>query len=247
MGHADGGRHVQALRSVALACQEAGIATPMPEPILPALRDLIGCDSTHFLGFDNARELMYLVQDFIPHGDDLQISAEEENALWWEHHNSQCCQPRVPDDVPSVLTETDTMSVRQWHACSRYELYKAAGGEHLLILRIPDGPRRTFRLLCWRGPGRGFTERDKSDLLLLKPHIEAAYRRGQRMRAVSALTARQRQLLALVAQGYTNYQIGRRLGVAEGTIRAHLYQIYSRLGVSPRTAAITKSLITVED
>ena len=84
-------------------------------------------------------------------------------------------------------------------------------------------------------------------LILLKPHIEAAYRHGQRMRAVSALTARQRGLLELVARGFTNYQIARRLGVAEGTIRAHLYQIYSRMGVSSRTAAVTRSLITVED
>jgi DNA-binding NarL/FixJ family response regulator len=111
---------------------------------------------------------------------------------------------------------------------------------------MPDGPGRTFRVICWRGPGKAFTERDKTDLFLLKPHIEAAYRHGQRMRAVSALTARQRQLLELVAQGYTNYQIARRLDVTEGTIRAHLYQVYSRLGVSSRTAAVTRSLITGE-
>lgn len=220
----------------------------MPEPILPAVRDLIGCDCAGFVWMDNARQLGEDLAWQGPDGDDFPMSPEEDNALWWEHHNSVCCQPRVPDDVPSVLTETDTMSVRQWHACRLYfELYKPSGNEHLLNLRIPDGPGRTIRLLCWRGPGKGFTERDKTDLFLLKPHIEMAYRRGQRMRAVSALTARQRQLLQLVAQGYTNYQIARRLGVAEGTIRAHLYQIYSRLGVSSRTAAVTKSLITVED
>jgi len=250
MGRVDGGRHVRALRSVALACQEASTATLMPEPILPALCDLIGFDSAGFLWMDLARELDYLPpQDLVPGGDDFRImSLEDENALWWEHHNSLCCQPRVPDDVPSVLTETDTKSVRQWHACSLYvNLFKPGGDEHLLILRIPGGPGRTFRVLCWRGPGKAFTERDKTDLFLLKPHIEAAYRRGQRMRAVSELTPRQRQLLALVAQGFTNYQIARRLGVEEGTIRAHLYQIYSRLGVSSRTAAVTRSLITVED
>ena len=244
----DGGGHVRALRSVALECQEASTSTPMPEPILPALRDLIGCDSTHFVGIDNARDLVYLAQDFIPGGDFPIMSLEEENALFWEHKNSVCCQPRAPDDVPTVLTETDTRSVRQWRACSMYvNMFKPTGGEHLLILRIPDGPGRTFRVLCWRGPGKAFTERDKTDLFLLKPHIEAAYRRGQHVRAVSALTAPQRQLLGLVARGFTNYQIARRLGVAEGTIRAHLYQIYSRLGVSSRTAAVTRSLISVEE
>lgn len=246
----DGGRHVRGLRSVALECQEASTDTPMPESILPALRDLIGCDSTHFLWMDLARELDYLPpQDFIPGGGvEIGVSLEEEEAIFWEHYNSVCCQPRMRDDVPSVLTETDTKSVRQWHACSLYvNLFKPGGDEHLLILRIPDGPGRTFRVLCWRGPGKAFTERDKTDLFLLKPHIEAAYRHGQRMRAVSQLTPRQRQLLELVAKGFTNYQIARRLGVAEGTIRAHLYQIYSRLGVSSRTAAVTRSLTRVED
>jgi DNA-binding CsgD family transcriptional regulator len=220
----------------------------MPEPILPALRDLIGFDSAGFLWMDLARELDYLPpQEFIPYVDDFHMSLEEEKALWWEHHNSECCHPRVPDDVPSIVTETDTKSVRQWHTCQLYvELFKPGGNEHLLLLRIPDGPGRTFRVICWRGPGKAFTERDKTDLFLLKPHIEAAYRRGRHLRAVSALTARQRQLLELVAQGFTNYQIARRLGVAEGTIRAHLYQIYSRLGVSSRTAAVTRSLISVE-
>jgi DNA-binding CsgD family transcriptional regulator len=248
MGDTDGGRHVRALRSVALACQEASPATPMPEPILPAVRDLIGYDSAVFVLIDNARQLVEDLAWQEPDGSDHLMSHEDEDALWWEHHTSGCCQPRTPDDVPSVLTEADTMSVRQWHACPLYvELYKPNGEEHLLNLRIPDGPGRTFRLLLWRGPGKGFTERDKTDLFLLKPHFEAAYRRGQRRRAVSALTARQRQLLQLVAQGYTNYQIARRLGVAEGTVRAHLYQIYSRLGVSSRTAAVTQSLIAVED
>src|SRR5215207_11454584 len=102
MGQVDGGGHVRALRSVALECQEASTSTPMPEPILPALRDLIGCDSTHFVGIDNARDLVYLAQDFIPGVDFPIMSLEEENALFWEHKNSVCCQPRAPDDVPTA-------------------------------------------------------------------------------------------------------------------------------------------------
>ena len=45
----------------------------------------------------------------------------------------------------------------------------------------------------------------------------------------------------LVAAGHTNAQIARRLDVSEGTVRIHLQNIYARLRVSSRTAAVTKA------
>jgi hypothetical protein len=44
----------------------------------------------------------------------------------------------------------------------------------------------------------------------------------------------------LLAAGQTNAQIARSLGVAEGTVRTHLENIYRRLQVSSRAAAITR-------
>lgn len=40
--------------------------------------------------------------------------------------------------------------------------------------------------------------------------------------------------------GYTNTQIARRLGITEGTVRTHLENIYRRLNVNCRTAAVTR-------
>ena len=48
-------------------------------------------------------------------------------------------------------------------------------------------------------------------------------------------------MLHLVAAGHTNAQIARRLGIAEGTVRTHLENIYERLQVSSRAAAITRA------
>jgi DNA-binding NarL/FixJ family response regulator len=53
------------------------------------------------------------------------------------------------------------------------------------------------------------------------------------------VTAREREVLALAAQGFTARQIGNRLGVAERTVTTHLDHIYRKLGVSGRVAAIT--------
>jgi DNA-binding NarL/FixJ family response regulator len=51
------------------------------------------------------------------------------------------------------------------------------------------------------------------------------------------LTAREREILALVADGLTNARIGRELWVTEQTVKFHLSNIYRKLSVSNRTEA----------
>jgi DNA-binding CsgD family transcriptional regulator len=52
------------------------------------------------------------------------------------------------------------------------------------------------------------------------------------------LTARERQVLAVAAEGLTARQIATRLGVRERTVTTHLARIYGKLGVSNRLAAV---------
>jgi RNA polymerase sigma factor (sigma-70 family) len=80
-------------------------------------------------------------------------------------------------------------------------------------------------------------------LELLRPHLYEAYVEAERRRAgTPRLTPRQRDLLRLVAAGYTNRQVGSRLGISQGTVRKHLENIYERLGVSNRIAAVNRAL-----
>jgi DNA-binding NarL/FixJ family response regulator len=55
--------------------------------------------------------------------------------------------------------------------------------------------------------------------------------------SVDALTARERQVLALVAVGLPNKTIARRLTISEKTVKAHLTHVFTVLGVSDRTSA----------
>ena len=97
-----------------------------------------------------------------------------------------------------------------------------------------------MRLYFRRGPGPDFSERDRALLTLLRPHLHQAYLGAERCRhPVPQLTARHWDLLGLVAAGHTNTQIARRLGISEGTVRTHLKNLYGRLNVSSRTAAVT--------
>jgi len=110
------------------------------------------------------------------------------------------------------------------------------------MLCLPGGPGRTVRLMFFRGPGGDFTERDRGLLALLRPHLQEAYAEAEaRRRGIPALTARHWEILRLVAEGLTNGQISRRLGVSEGTVRKHLENIYARLQVSSRAAAVTRA------
>ncbi len=55
------------------------------------------------------------------------------------------------------------------------------------------------------------------------------------------LTDRETEILRLMAGGYSNKEIANSLGVAEGTVKNHVSNILSKLGVRDRTRAVLKS------
>lgn len=59
---------------------------------------------------------------------------------------------------------------------------------------------------------------------------------------VEALTAREHDVLALVADGLPNREIAHSLGISEHTVKFHLASIFGKLGVSTRTEAVQRGL-----
>ncbi|WP_149204185.1 response regulator [Actinotalea subterranea] len=53
------------------------------------------------------------------------------------------------------------------------------------------------------------------------------------------LTARELEVLAAVARGSSNAQVGAELFIAEATVKTHLLRIFAKLGVDDRTRAVT--------
>jgi DNA-binding NarL/FixJ family response regulator len=72
----------------------------------------------------------------------------------------------------------------------------------------------------------------------LSPQAARALLPGNRPAARSdALTAREREVLVLVAAGLPNKSIARRLAISEKTVKAHLTRVFTVLGVRDRTSA----------
>jgi DNA-binding NarL/FixJ family response regulator len=61
--------------------------------------------------------------------------------------------------------------------------------------------------------------------------------RSSNSAGVDALTAREREVLSLVAVGLPNKSIARKLTISEKTVKAHLTHVFTVLGVSDRTSA----------
>ena len=70
---------------------------------------------------------------------------------------------------------------------------------------------------CWARSELGLSEHDPAGVL--------------------RLTSREREVLALLAEGLTNRQIAERLVISEGTAIRHVSNIFGKLGVNNRSAA----------
>jgi DNA-binding CsgD family transcriptional regulator len=223
----------------------------LPPSLLADLMGQIRCDAVTVLGFDGGQQAYWFGQAFPPFAPPSGL--EDLDRVYWTHYRASllCSYPARSGDLRSIIKYSDFYSVRQWHSTAMYTDHdRLFGIEHALMLFLPEAPpgtnatpERHVRLFLTRGPGPDFSDRDRAILTLLRPHLHQAHRAAeQRRHPVPQLTPRQTELLHLVAAGRTNSQIARRLGISERTVHTHLENIYERLGVSSRTAAVTRAL-----
>jgi DNA-binding NarL/FixJ family response regulator len=77
---------------------------------------------------------------------------------------------------------------------------------------------------------------------VLSPSVATRLVTRLRAPAPESLSRRETEVLALVAKGRTNAEIGRELFISETTVKTHLIRVFGKLGVSDRTAAVTTAL-----
>jgi two-component system nitrate/nitrite response regulator NarL len=75
---------------------------------------------------------------------------------------------------------------------------------------------------------------------LIHPALQRdADRRESQVQLTEILTHREQEIAKLVAEGWSNKQIGKQVGISDGTVKIHLHNIYSKLCVMNRTALAT--------
>jgi DNA-binding NarL/FixJ family response regulator len=73
---------------------------------------------------------------------------------------------------------------------------------------------------------------------VLAPSVASRLMSQLRAPASDALSARELEVLSLIAQGETNRGAATRLFISEATVKTHLLHIYEKLGVNDRAAAV---------
>ena len=71
----------------------------------------------------------------------------------------------------------------------------------------------------------------------LDPKAARVLLQGSGVRSAQKLSVREEEVLRLVAIGFANKQIARRLGISESTVKVHIGSIFRRIGVRDRTSA----------
>jgi DNA-binding NarL/FixJ family response regulator len=79
--------------------------------------------------------------------------------------------------------------------------------------------------------------------------VANANNRGEDFDTPESLTAREREVLELLADGLSNRRVAERLGISEHTVKFHVASIYGKLGASSRAELIRRAarrgLITI--
>ncbi|WP_073947694.1 response regulator [Streptomyces kebangsaanensis] len=73
---------------------------------------------------------------------------------------------------------------------------------------------------------------------VLSPAVASRLVSAVRAPASGPLSAREREVLALVAKGTSNREIARELFISEATVKTHLTHLYAKLGAKDRAAAV---------
>lgn len=205
----------------------AAAADPFSPSVLNGLREIIPSrDATYF---DRSRDVTVASRD-------VKLEPVLEGMAAFGNERPTAAARLRPGDGTVRLSAC--LSSRDFVRMNFYqEAMRPIGIEDELSVRFPGRGIAGLSIIS----DRKFTERDRLVLDALVPYLAWAHRQGStlgRRRSGIALTGREREILEWVARGRTNKEIAGILGVRPSTVRKHLENVFAKLEVNTRTAAV---------
>jgi len=156
--------------------------------------------------------------------DDLDLTEADPTRLRIVNADVMLCDGVLPDDidVPALVLVVDAAGAAD-------ALASGARG----VLARTAAPRRMHAALHAVAEAEIVIDDAFADQLLRQSRTE--------VEMIEPLTAREREVLRLLASGLTNKEIAQRLGVTDHTIKFHVNGILGKLGAATRTEAVVEA------
>ncbi|HEX3579084.1 MAG TPA: response regulator transcription factor [Thermoanaerobaculia bacterium] len=162
--------------------------------------------------------------------DDLDLTEADPTRLRIFNADVMLCDGTLPDiderlaasDVPALVLVVDAAGAAD-------ALASGARG----VLARTAAPRRMHAALHAVAEAEIVIDDAFADHLLRQTRAE--------VEMIEPLTAREREVLRLLASGLTNKEIAQRLGVTDHTIKFHVNGILGKLGAATRTEAVVEA------
>ena len=231
---------------VSAAARERPRADPW---LLERIAELLSAEVVAYSQFDESEQLC---QDAEYPGPPWEPTEAEWELLSTENPFTNYAT-RAGDPHFSARRLTDVVDLRAFRRTALYELTDGGAGSASVQMRMPGASGTTWVFEVAR-IGKNYTRRDLLMLDRLRPWLmtyeDQRILREQvaRIQAVPSeaiddarLSARENEVLDLVAEGATNAAIAERLWISHGTVRKHLENVYLKLEVGSRTAALART------
>ncbi|MBI5957103.1 MAG: response regulator [Chloroflexi bacterium] len=177
-----------------------------------------------------------------------ELGRELDLDILWDCQESGEMIARIVRQPPDVLVLDLSFAGQAFEPVAAVQDLRARFPQMgVLILTANDDPLWIEELL--RAGARGYVIKSENISLKLAEAVRTVAQGRTFLSPTAAvglsaahqrhtLTARERAILRLASQGSSNTEIAETLGITNGTVRNHISNIYAKLGVDTREAAI---------
>lgn len=239
-----GTRDVDAVLGVVAEAAAADGEEPFARPLIDRLTRLVPADQAGYFEYRIAGAYLPQVTANVftvkQPGVDLDWNSDEIVAALssWPLHDSRHGRTATAARLSDGLSTRARKLRNPWYLAAM----RPSAVEHEMKLWLPARAGTVRGFFFVREAGRSdFDERDRAVLTVLRSHLGVLRERWERRRCPPGFTDREIDVLHALKDGLTNREIAERLVISTGTVRTHLENVFDKLGVHTRTAAVARA------